>query len=63
MTKAASQIADKIVTIAQAKGLKKLFGSVSPSANNSTISLKVLLAYGFQLSSSSNNFILMEKAI
>lgn len=59
----ASQMADKIVELAKAKGLTKVFGSVVPTANHSTDSLKVLISYGFTLNSSSNNFILMEKAI
>ena|ERR1700722_12992962 len=59
----AAQMADQIAILAKEKGLTKLFGSISPSANNSTISLKVLLAYGFQLNSSTNNFIWLEKDI
>lgn len=57
----AARMADQIADIAREKGLKRLYGSVSPSANNSTASLKVLLAYGFKLNSSTNNFIWMEK--
>lgn len=57
----ASKMADQIAEIAKSKGYKKLFGSVCPSANGSTESLKVLLAYGFKLSESSNNFIILEK--
>lgn len=59
----ASQLADQIIEIAKQKGCTKVFGSVVPSANNSTISLKVLLSYGFKLNSSTNNFILMSKEI
>lgn len=62
-TKEASKIADQITEIAKARGCKKLFGSVVPSAQGSTTSLKVLLAYGFKLHSSSDNFILFEKDI
>jgi GNAT superfamily N-acetyltransferase len=54
----AARLADQIVEIARQKGCKKLYGSISPSANGSTASLKVLLSYGFRLSSSANNFIL-----
>jgi len=57
----AARMADQIADIAREKGLKKLFGSVVPTANHSTTSLKVLIAYGFRLSSSTNNFILLEK--
>lgn len=59
----ASNMADEVVLMSKQKGLTKLMGSVTPNANNSTISLKVLLAYGFTLNSSTNNFILFEKAI
>ena len=59
----ASKYADEIAKIAREKGCTKMYGSVVPSANHSTASLKVLLAYGFYLDSSTNNFILMVKDI
>jgi Acetyltransferase (GNAT) family len=59
----ASNIADNIAEIAKARGYKKMLGSVIPSANGSTVSMKVLLAYGFEIDSSSNNFILLRKEI
>lgn len=59
----AARMADQIAIIAKEKGLNKLFGSISPTANHSTSSLKVLLAYGFQLDSATNNFILLKKDI
>lgn len=59
----ASKLADQISIIAKEKGYKKLCGSVVPSSNNSTESLKVLLAYGFKLDSSVNNFIIMVKEL
>lgn len=59
----AARMADQIADIAREKGLTKLFGSISPSANGSTDSLKVLLAYGFKLNSSTNNFIWLEKVV
>ena len=59
----ASDMADEVVEIAKEKGLTKLVGSVTPSANGSTASLRILLAYGFKLNSSTDNFILFEKAI
>ena len=62
-TGVAAHLADQIAEIAKEKGYTRLFGSVVPSANNSTISLEVLLAYGFKLDSSSNNFILLVKEI
>src|SRR5438105_356331 len=48
----ATKLADQIAEIAKQKGIHKMFGSVVPSANHSTESLKVLLAYGFRLRSS-----------
>ena len=62
-TDIASAMADEIAHIARGKGLKKLYGSVVPTARNSTASLKVLLAYGFTLQNSSNNFIWFSKDI
>lgn len=59
----ASRLADEIADIAAKKGCKLLMGSVSPLANGSTDSLKVLLAYGFKLVSSTNNFIILSKEI
>jgi ribosomal protein S18 acetylase RimI-like enzyme len=62
-TNIASTIADNIVEEAKAKGCIKLLGSVVPSNKNSTVSLKVLLAYGMSLESSSNDFIVFKKGI
>jgi hypothetical protein len=61
MTHKASDISAIIEGLAKERGCKKLLGSVVPSAKNSTRSLKVLLAYGFTLQSSSNDFILFQK--
>ena len=60
-TSEASKMADEVSEIARSKGYKKLMGSVIPANKNSTESLKVLLAYGFKLDSSTTNFILMKK--
>ena len=54
-SKVASDMANKIEFIARDHGSKMLLGSVAPSANNSTISLQVLLGYGFKLLSSQDN--------
>lgn len=62
-TGTASLIADSIVEIAKKKGCTSLLGSVVPSNKNSTTSLKVLLAYGMSLQSSSNDFIVFKKGI
>lgn len=59
----ASSIADDIVMEAKKKGCTKLLGSVVPSLKNSVLGLKVLLAYGMVLDSSSNDFILLKKEI
>ena len=56
-------MADEIAKIAKKEGCTKMLGSVVPSAKNSTISLKVLLAYGMTLQSSTNDFIIFEKEI
>lgn len=53
----ASTLTDQIAEIARQNGHKKLFGSVCPSAAGSTNSLRALIAYGFKLDSSTNNFI------
>lgn len=60
---AASNYADQIVVIAKERQCKKLYGTVIPSANNSTISLKVLLGYGFELDNCLNNIIVLKKDI
>lgn len=59
----ASDLANQVTEIAKKKGLKKLFGSVVPSANGSTASLKALFSYGFKLVNSANDFIWLEKEI
>lgn len=61
--KGASKLADQIAELAKAKGYSKMYGSVAPSTNNSTDSLKVLLGYGFQLQSAEHNFISFVKEI
>lgn len=59
----ASRLANEIAVMAKEKGSKKLYGTVCPSANGSTESLKVLLAYGFRLDSCISNLIAMVKEI
>ncbi len=61
--KHASYYADEITKIAKERGFNKLFGSVRPSANYSTDSLKILLAYGFKLDSSAIDAIAFVKEI
>ena len=62
-TKVASAMADFIVEEAKNKGCNKLIGSVVPSNKGSTTSLKVLLGYGMNLKSSTNDFVIFEKDI
>jgi GNAT superfamily N-acetyltransferase len=58
-----SWIADKIKEIAKERGCKYLTGSVVPSSNGSTESTKALLAYGFKIHSSKDDFIIFTKEI
>jgi|CXWK01.1.fsa_nt_gi predicted GNAT family acetyltransferase len=59
----AAKYADKISKIAQEKNCLNLIGSVKPTANGSTASLKVLLAYGFKLYSANEDFIWFKKKL
>jgi ribosomal protein S18 acetylase RimI-like enzyme len=57
----ASKLADLIAQIAIEQKCKYLTGSVIPTANNSTKSLKVLLGYGFKLCLAEENLIWFKK--
>lgn len=57
---AATRLCDKIKEIARGGGCKWLTGSVVPSAPHSTESMKVVLAYGFQLAACSPDFIILK---
>jgi GNAT superfamily N-acetyltransferase len=59
----ASSYADLIVEAAKEAGCTKLLGSVDPTTNGATASLKVLLAYGFSLSCIDDNLIYFVKDI
>lgn len=59
----ATEIADRITTIAKARGCTELLGSVHPAASGSTASLKVLLSYGMSLKSCEQNLIIFNKDI
>lgn len=59
----AKKLADAIVMNAVEQGCTKLLGSVVPSAKGSTESIKVLIAYGMTLESSSNDFIVFKKEL
>lgn len=58
-----SDLADTIAVIAKENDCQYLIGTVVPSFNNATISLKVLLGCGFKLESSKENLILFTKEI
>jgi predicted GNAT superfamily acetyltransferase len=59
----ARDYADQISAEAKLKGYKYLLGSVSPKANQATASLKVLLAYGFELDSVTKDLIYFKKRL
>jgi len=59
----ASRMADEIAALAKSQDCKALVGSVCPTANHSTASLKVLLSYGFQLWKAEPNMIWFSKEI
>ncbi len=62
-TKAASQFGDQIAQIGRTKGFNKMYGSVKPSTNGATDSLKFLLSYGFKLLESASDAIILVKEI
>ena len=57
----ASVLADSIAHIAKQKGCKFLSGSVSTTANNTTASTKILMAYGFEIVKAVNDGIWFRK--
>lgn len=59
----ATSFADEVEDVARREGCKILAGSVSPQAKNATESLKVLIAYGMTLHSSTENLIIFKKEI
>lgn len=61
--KVAANLADELAEIAKELKYTRLLGSVDINANNSTISLKVLLAYGFYLYDTNGSMIYLEKGI
>lgn len=62
-TMLASQMADEIAEIGRKEGATEMLGTVVPTANNSTDSLKVLLKYGMKLKSASDNLIVFTKEL
>lgn len=59
----ASDLADLVAARAKDEGCTEMLGTVNPSAKNSTTSIKVLLGYGMELHSSSNDIIIFRKDI
>ena len=59
----AASLADLVTVIAKQRGCKYLTGTVCPDAKNGNDSLKVLMAYGMKLHSSTNNLIIFKKDI
>lgn len=57
----AAILADLVADEARSKGTKEMLGTVVPSTKGSTISLKVLLGYGMQLMSATNDMIVFRK--
>lgn len=60
---AASQLADLVVKEAKEHGCIELLGTVVPSMKGSTDSIRVLLAYGFDVHIASNDVIVFRKEI
>jgi hypothetical protein len=59
----AASMADEIANIAKSQGKKSIIGSVDQTANGATISMKVLLGYGFSLLHLDKNMIYFKKEI
>ncbi len=59
----ASLMANVIASEAKDRGCIEMIGTVNPSAKGATTSLRVLLGYGMELKSSTDNVIVMRKDI
>lgn len=59
----AAELADRVAAEARGRGCASMIGTVAPSTNNSTTSLKVLLAYGMTLDNAGPDYIVMRKDI
>lgn len=60
---AATCMANEVCDIAKARGATELIGTVNPNAKNVTINLKVLLGYGMEFQSASQEMIVFRKEI
>jgi GNAT superfamily N-acetyltransferase len=59
----AAQLCQELGEIAKTSGCKRAFGSVDPSAKNSTEGVKLILALGMELVSIENGLIFFAKEI
>lgn len=59
----AAEMADLIGEQGRMNGCKEMLGTVVPSSKNSTTSMKILLAYGMTLHSSSQDMIVLRKEL
>ena len=59
----ASQFANMIADEAREKGCKEMLGTVQLSAKGSATGIKVLLSYGFEPKSASNDVIIFRKEL
>lgn len=57
------ELVKQVEEVAKLKGYKKLVGSVRPTANGATTSLKGMLAHGFEVDSCDGNLIWFKKDI
>lgn len=57
----AAILADMVAEEAREKGCIEMWGTVQPTAKNSTSSMRVLLAYGMELLSASNDCVIFRK--
>lgn len=58
-----TRLAHLLVEIGKREGCTSLATSVCPTAGGSTVSLKAILAYGFELQRSTENLIFLQKKI
>lgn len=62
-TGAGKQFLQHVESWAKEKGISKILGTVCPSANGSTVSMKAILAVGFELMSSEKDMVYFIKNI
>jgi GNAT superfamily N-acetyltransferase len=58
-----TELADAIYELARARGVRKVVTTVVAKAGGSTESIKAILAHGFKLDSTNNEFIFLTKNI